>query len=220
MIEIVEERPSFWSIFRIYLSRHFFFGSKNIYLERDFHYSENVNKKPTKKLYFGYFQSPKYFQECFEELRECLVIRNPSKGYEALLNEFETQNVLVLHIRRGDYLQKQNFHGLASESYFRKAINLLTSLDLNMKLAVFSEDREYAEKLFPDAWKIVTPAEIECPVETLLLMSRYSKFIGSNSSFSWWKKLDRRCLFPTTVVQGEAMKRSGLAMRILGDSWQ
>lgn len=186
LVEIVDiELPLRWKLMK-YFKEKFQFNSSFIYTEKSFNFLDEALNRPSKKLYFGYFQSEKYFLDYKNEIRNALVLRNPSIEYETLREQFESQNVLVLHVRRGDYMFKQEYHGLASENYFKRALELVSLVDSNLKLAVFSEDKQYCEKIFPNAWKVITPAELKCPVETLLLMSMHCKFIGSNSSFSWW----------------------------------
>jgi len=186
LVEIVDKKaPLRWTLIRFFTEK---FPLKFVfmYTEKGFNFSEAALNRPSTKLYFGYFQSEKYFLEYKNTIRSSLVLRNPSVEFETLREEFESQNILVLHVRRGDYLLKQDYHGLASENYFRRALELASLEDSELKLAVFSEDKQYCERIFPNAWKVITPAELKCPVETLLLMSIHSKFIGSNSSFSWW----------------------------------
>ena len=93
---------------------------------------------------------------------------------------------VAIHIRRGDYVGKEKFHGLSTEKYFRNALDLIQLNNSQKKIVVFSEDYLTAKNIFPEAWKIITPEILNSPCENLALMSKFENFIGSNSSFSWW----------------------------------
>jgi hypothetical protein len=173
----------------------------NGYFESTFHYSALAVTAPIRKSYFGYFQSPKYFSEFSTQIREIFKLKSTSKSLSMLMEEIDFQETIAIHLRRGDYLGKEYFHGLATEVYFRKAIKLINSKQSPKKIVVFSEDYLVAKEMFPDAWQIITPAILSSPGENIALISKFEHFIGSNSSFSWWgaflsEKRDGFTIFP------------------------
>ena len=173
----------------------------NSYSEMKFHFSPEAISRKAQKYYFGYFQSPKYFYKHEETLKRMFELKTKSTQLSRLISETQDDSTIGIHFRRGDYIGKENYHGLANEKYFRNAIDLL-SKDLNrVKIVVFSEDRISAKRIFPEAAKIITPEDLESSAETLVLMSNVPNFIGSNSSFSWWSAFlttekNRPSIFP------------------------
>ena len=156
------------------------------YTEKSFHFLPEAISLKARKFYFGYFQSPKYFYKHEKTLKRMFELKTKSPKLSRLISETQGDSTIGIHFRRGDYIGKEKYHGLANEQYFRNAIDLL-SKDLNrIKIVVFSEDRISAKKIFPEAAKIITPQDLESSAETLVLMSNVPNFIGSNSSFSWW----------------------------------
>jgi hypothetical protein len=158
----------------------------NSFFESTFHYSPEAISEPIRESYFGYFQSPKYFSDFSTEIREIFTLSSISKSLSLLVESIDFQETVAIHVRRGDYVGKENFHGLSTEMYFRKAIDLVNGNGSSKRIVVFTEDYLTAKAMFPEAWKIITPEILNLPSENLALMSKFAHFIGSNSSFSWW----------------------------------
>jgi hypothetical protein len=134
----------------------------------------------------GYFQSWRYFEEVSSSIRSSIRMDETTSDYDKLSKMFEEGKYLCIHVRRGDYLQAQEHHGLTSKEYFHRAIEIATSVaDIN-QIAVFSDDIESAKKLINSADLYISEKELPSSAETLLLMSKNEALIGSNSSFSWW----------------------------------
>lgn len=90
-----------------------------------------------------------------------------------------------LHIRRGDYLKKQNYHPNIGLEYYEKAIELL--IDKVRYIYVFSDDNEWVnnQKLFINK-KIILIDSVD-ELYTLSFMSLCTGgAICANSTFSWW----------------------------------
>ncbi len=171
------------------------------YFEKNFHFSPDAMSREHRKFYFGYFQSPKYFYKHEETLKRMFELKTKSSHLSTLISEIQGDSTIGVHFRRGDYIGKEKYHGLANEEYFRNAIDLLSKDLKQVKIVVFSEDRKIAKKIFPEAVKIITPEDLKSSAETLVLMSNVPNFIGSNSSFSWWSaflatQMNRPSIFP------------------------
>lgn len=185
-IRVRETRPPVGSMLSRKLSftppKHF----SRTYFEKSFHFSSEAIAHPIKKSYFGYFQSPKYFSEFSSEIKRIFTLSRTSNTMSKLQESIDFTESVAIHIRRGDYVGKEKFHGLSTEKYFRNALDLIHLNNSQKKIVVFSEDYLMAKSIFPEAWKIITPEILNSPSENLALMSRFENFIGSNSSFSWW----------------------------------
>lgn len=105
-----------------------------------------------------------------------------------------TTDKIALHIRRGDYLQAQNFHqNLWETDYYQKAVALFP----DETFLVFCKDNQDPEQDKADrVWcrenlpKLGIKFEMapyeDTEVEDLNLMASCKSIIMANSSFSWW----------------------------------
>jgi hypothetical protein len=149
------------------------------YSESNFNYSEIPQKK--NQIIKGYFQSEKYFQKYYNDLYNLYV---DISIIEKLKKEFSFVNSLSLHVRRGDYLTKPNFHPTSSLSYYLdgiKQIELKYDID---KIYIFSDDINWCKNNFTDERCVFV--EDKQDYEELYLMSLCEHNIIANSSFSWW----------------------------------
>jgi hypothetical protein len=91
-----------------------------------------------------------------------------------------------VHVRRGDYIGKEHYHGLVSREYLAAARERLLDINPNLNFVVFSDSVDIAKKDFPFAEKYISEEDLSKPSENLLLMARMGGLIASNSSLSWW----------------------------------
>jgi hypothetical protein len=136
--------------------------------------SDNVNL-------YGFFQTEKYFKHIEQQIREDFIfvndIWNPCKEM------FTFDETISLHIRRSDYVQKQNYHPLCTLEYYEEA---LKKLPQDIPVLIFSDDTEWCKKqdLFqPDRFLI---SESDNNLVDMCLMTMCTYHIIANSSFSWW----------------------------------
>ena len=131
-------------------------------------------------LLSGYFQSIKYFEKHFEEVREFILGESGGK----LLSKMSPG--IAVHIRRGDYVNSA-FHGICHPQYYLSAIRILRSIWGDLPVIIFSDDEIYAESFkYQISNSHVYSSDNEKPFETLIQMSRYSCLVASNSTFSFW----------------------------------
>jgi hypothetical protein len=158
-----------------------------IFLEKSFNFDQKFLSINTPVELRGYFQSWKYFQAHGEEIKNRIKrTSNMSQFAKNTIKEFEKMDATAVHIRRGDYLQLTDYHGLISKEYYRRTRDFLSSkFDCN-RFVIFSDDINLAKEVWPGALLYVGKNEISSPLETLITMSTSKNFIGANSSFSWW----------------------------------
>jgi hypothetical protein len=87
----------------------------------------------------------------------------------------------ALHIRRGDYQKKQQFHPVPSDAYLRAALERVAGSNI----VVFSDDIAWCRQNL--GW--AEPAlfmEGNADYEDLFLIAACERHILANSSFSWW----------------------------------
>jgi hypothetical protein len=132
-----------------------------------------------------------YFQKMFAEnlrtsgsLKE-LKIANPSSHYVRLEKECLETKPMAIHIRRGDY-SKEEF-GQLHENYYLRIIEDF-SRPIDSPLWLFASSMEVINELpilKGKAQRIITAATLTNPAESLVLMSKCSFLLLSNSSFSY-----------------------------------
>lgn len=163
-------------------------SKKNYYQSSSIGYVDpgTISKK-TRKIH-GYFQSYKYYDDLQAKLIPSIEdLKNPTGFFKDHVEEMGQCNPVVIHIRRGDYeLPINRDIGTLSNKYYSNAIKL----EMNRPIWLFSEDRESAEEVSKDLIgfdiRIVEPPDFSDPFESLILMSKASKIVISNSTFSWW----------------------------------
>jgi hypothetical protein len=159
------------------------FESKQLF-DKDLHIEKGF-------IYKGAFCHPAYWKNDFVNIVG--YIQDLLKQY--LGSNFQsnvTNNVLNIHIRRGDYESDRKtrlFHGLLDSTYFREALELINKLDEYEQVQVFSDSLEAANSVL--CWlgperKNVRIVNEKNPIKLLSLMSECSSFIGSHSTLSWW----------------------------------
>lgn len=154
--------------------------------EKSFNFDSRFMRIERPCILKGYFQSWKYFESVKQEIRREVTLKAESKEFQYWENIFTTTSVLSIHVRRGDYVGLEDYHGITSKRYFDNAISLLREVVSFKYVAVFSDDIEQAKIVVPNADYYISNKDLESPTETLLIMSLGCAIIGSNSSFSWW----------------------------------
>lgn len=114
-----------------------------------------------------YVQNPEYFDSYKEELKS-LLIENK-----------EQINKVVIHVRRGDYVNNPFYVDLTKTDYYIKAMQEFP----NGEFLVFSDDIEWCKEqtIFKDC-----EFNEENENKALETMTRCVGHIIANSSFSWW----------------------------------
>jgi Glycosyl transferase family 11 len=165
-----------------------------IYYSKEVGYNEKIILVKSGIRLRGYFQSWKYFRDIDRDvLRQMLKLKNPSNWYMVESEVAKELNPVMLHIRRGDYYKVANEFGILSGDYFRKCIEALPIELSSREVWVFSDDPNEAEiimsRISTKKYRIVRPPVGTDPAESMILMSKGSANIISNSTFSWWSAM-------------------------------
>lgn len=115
---------------------------------------------------------------------------------------YEPQAATFLHIRRGDYVEKADFHYLQGAEYYLKAIQTLQPT----KLLVFSDDIEWCKQ---QEWLTKQPhvefVDEPDEIQSLFRMASCKEgAILANSTFSWWAAMlsgTERVVYPTKWIK-------------------
>jgi hypothetical protein len=155
----------------------------SISINRGLGFSKIKVRKRT--LLIGYFQCASFAKSVINEMLS-LHPKYLSEYALMLIHEAKRKSVLVVHVRRGDYLNEA--FGILDDSYYERALDMI-EYDLFEEIWVFSDDTESA-KLIQSLNKKEKVKFIEDKTlrssEVLEVMRFGSGFIIANSSFSWW----------------------------------
>jgi len=188
-------RPTYWHTF---FHKLLPFTSKHIewseqMTEPHFHYAPLRESCNDCQLY-GYFQSPKYFEQYYEQIVDLIGIRDMR---QQVLNKMNGSLYdISLHFRLGDYKHLQQYHPLMPIDYYFNALKFITSqIHTEFVTIIYFCEQEDLNEIsiiiqqlshqFPYSKFICAPADL-CDWEQLLLMSHCHHNVIANSSFSWW----------------------------------
>jgi hypothetical protein len=167
-------------------------GSKKQFLrigsENDFENDAWVKGEELRRL-FGFFMSPKFFlgvspESVFGELNP------PISGWSMTTqNEITKTKSIGVHIRLGDYVALGD-KVIPTEAYFLSGVaQLKILLGEDVKVYFFTDEPKRLNELFPSLTSLgvtISPPEYTSPAENLMILSKCTAFVCSNSTFSWW----------------------------------
>lgn len=143
---------------------------------------ENGSYSRDPRILRGFFQSTEHILENIEFIENCLAhatreVSQTSKVIQVLRDRYPKYQ--VLHVRLGDYLES-DFGIINPASYSN-----LISKNLPLIVCTDGTQQQVAEilRIKPDL--ILTPRETTA-WETLSIIGTAEKFIGVNSTLSWW----------------------------------
>lgn len=146
-------------------------------------------------LFFGYFQSYKYFHNEYDTITRLLGVKKLKSTLENKLS-FDKNNTISMHFRLGDYKNLQDYHPIMRYEYYENSLQyILTKLSVSdLNVIYFCEDGDVEDvnitiKKLTDKFKSLTFTRASNELadwEQMLLMSLCQHNIIANSSFSWW----------------------------------
>ena len=133
---------------------------------------------------FGYFQSPRYFDQHREEIKNFLQIkREILSRVETEMPEVTLPNAVAVHVRRGDYLSSENLYNIFDIDYYIRALSVFPTDSI---LVVTSDDLAWCRKNFDNLPYKIVYSKFTDPIYDFAILSRCKSLIMANSSFSWW----------------------------------
>jgi len=150
----------------------------------------------TNLLLEGYFQSEKYFLNNKEKIIE---LYQPNESIiNKIINKIpEIQNCVSIHVRRGDYVFKTDYHNLLNIDYYKNAYEILGS---EKTYLIFSDGLDEIKNMF-DFIKNKKFLTFGQNFLDLYAMSLCEQNIIANSTFSWWsaylnKNINKKVIAP------------------------
>lgn len=134
---------------------------------------------------FGFFQSEKYFDKelvlnTYKPKPEFLqVVKDAGKDFINLTG------TVAVHVRHGDYIDRQDCHPVLPISYYENAmVHLYNEVGPNLNFIFFSDDMPWCKQHFRG--ENIYYAEGNSNIVDMYLMAHCHHHIIANSSFSWW----------------------------------
>lgn len=194
------------------LRRKIFGRKAKSYEETSLNFDPEILKLDGKYI-MGYFQSEKYFIDIKEDVLKAYTFNDEVKeeaakliGQNGFTSFLETnpaspslfkQNVISIHIRRGDYLQLPGTYGeVCNEEYYDRSVRYIMGKVNDAEFIIFTNDEEWTidwidrySKENPECcgkFHIFKGTSEEKGYLDMYIMSQCSHHIIANSSFSWW----------------------------------
>lgn len=145
----------------------------------------NLINKNKDIIFYGYFESPKYFDDIKNIIKSDFKARQNVIDKE-FLNKINNSNSVCISIRRGDFVNSKS-HFICDNDYFYEAINIMNKKVKNPKYVVFSDDIEWVKENLKIKDAIYESGN-DSLSDKITFMSSCKHFIISNSSFSWWSQ--------------------------------
>jgi len=165
--------------------------------ENGYHYTcipEHINSEYVRL--FGYFQSYKYFQQHWDEIKNLILLEQQQTDVlEHYKHIIKRKQVVSMHFRLGDYKTKQDYHPIMPYEYYLKSLKYISVQETEPKQVMYFcelQDNQVVSDMiqrlqteFPDI--LFTKVDDNIPDwEQMLIMSCCQSNIIANSSFSWW----------------------------------
>ncbi|WP_029231931.1 alpha-1,2-fucosyltransferase [Butyrivibrio sp. VCB2006] len=175
--------------------------NKNVFVETQMYHPEIFDFDD--KYIDGYFACQKYYGDIMDELRELFVFPEHSipelhQRNMVLASKMDKENSVSVHIRRGDYLDPENFKvlgNISTSEYYDSAMKYFMDKYPDTHFYIFTSDHEYARENFRDEslYTIIDWNTGKDSVQDLMLMSHCRGNICANSTFSFWgARLNKR----------------------------
>lgn len=157
-------------------------------IEKKYNYDPRVLEDNRFFIYEQCWTSWKYFKGAEGNLKKFFtfpqIIEKKNMDILALISK--TSSVSI-HVRRGDYLSVPGLSGLASLSFYEKAIQYIREHVENPTFFVFSDDIEWCRKNIKLSQKYFIDWNTgKNSFRDMQLMSNCQHNIIPNSGFSWW----------------------------------
>lgn len=139
----------------------------------------------------GYFACEKYYRDILPVLREKIRFpRSDNPLNEQIAQEMKKRISVSVHLRRGDYLSKENekmFGNICTDAYYEASIQKIKEVNPKAHFYLFSDDIPYVKQRYKGAE--FTVVDINQGVDSfydMWLMSKCKHNICANSTFSFW----------------------------------
>jgi Glycosyl transferase family 11 len=140
----------------------------------------------------GWWQSERYFSHISASVRQEFSFKpgfTSSHNLALVKQVHETESVCV-HIRRTDYLRKDDSRGFVGVDYYSRALETMMSQVRRPCIFVFSDDVQWCRHNFHAECAVIYASSEDAPkrhpADDFFLMRQCKHHIIANSTYSWW----------------------------------
>jgi hypothetical protein len=150
-------------------------------------YNSNIFNISDDTDLYGYFQSPKYFEHCVEDIKTMFKFKSIyNDKCDKFLQSLGPTHLTSLHIRRTDYVENDGIFETPISSFS----HVVKKLPNNGVILVYSDDVPWCKLFLPKVIKynLLFPCDI-IGTDKFIDMCSMTKMhvnIIANSTFSWW----------------------------------
>lgn len=145
-------------------------------------------------LFKGYFQSHKYFQDYFNDIKQLINLNEQKDNILTKYPEYNLSNKISIHFRYGDYKVLPDHHPILSFDYYIKCLDKIINNNTDYNILYFIEENDeiYISQFIKNLevkyknCKFIKISNNIKDYEQMLLMSLCDYNIIANSSFSWF----------------------------------
>jgi hypothetical protein len=144
-----------------------------------------VLDQPDGIVIIGLFQSYRHFAHVYEEFaHELDLAAIPAAADNSRIAEFGLADAVGVHVRRGDYLNHNDFVMKDSDRYYSMAMAEIR--DRGERAVVFSDDIDWCREQEFFAGAAFYPTSDGPPYIDMHAMSLCRRLVIANSTYSWW----------------------------------
>lgn len=172
----------------------------------------------------GYWQDPDFFSIYKDDLTKIIAPSFPvSEKFKLTLEDLNEQMVGI-HVRRGDFLTNRAF-GACTLDYYVQAIETIRKRVDKLTFIVFTNNRRWVEVNFPKNISYYIYSNGLNPntdMEEMFLMTKLKSVIISNSTFSWWSAYlnntpDKNVICPKNWFLNSRLQ--GNSAKLVSEDW-
>lgn len=147
-------------------------------------YDETAANQTKPSFYMGFWQTPRYFEAYYEELKSQFVRKKELSQKAADYRRKIQEGVSVaLHIRRTDYVRQEGNVALGL-GFYEEALRRMQERIGAFQLFIFTDDKSFVKEYFKLREYILVDGV--CDLDEFELMRQCNHHIIANSTFSWW----------------------------------
>ncbi|MDE7334084.1 MAG: alpha-1,2-fucosyltransferase [Lachnospiraceae bacterium] len=148
------------------------------------HYDADVYNQTKPCFFSGFWQTPQYFEEFYEELKKEFTRKEAvSQQAEKYQKQMEQGTSVAMHIRRTDYVRQEGNVTIPFD-FYEEALRGMEKQLGAFRLFIFTDDKQFVKEYF----KIREYVLVEglCDLDEFEIMRQCNHHIVANSTFSWW----------------------------------
>lgn len=174
------------------LAPHYKYVKEELLPSDNYFFNDTLYQSADKNLYLeGYWQSPRYFEEYEDVIRNdfkikieiCITVKEELEYWKSF-----KRPIVFIGVRRYQECNADYMPDICSATYYNNAIDIIKGKIVNPLFVVFSQATEWCkENLNIGDGIIANPKKGQySSIEDLYLMTNCDHAIVSNSSFYWW----------------------------------